>query len=296
MSISIKQIKNLLSAETTAQPPDFNNLTSKVNERQKYEHQVKREAHSFVKHEIENRRGPGMYETMPEQKLKTVPKEVYQFFGSTCDRKEMIVPGEMSKNPNMGPGVYDTEKPTKKNGRSKTAAFIGRRPSNVFGDVPDHPAPTDYNAAKNGFSQKLWQSNVQAFGNTERRFAFSQKNVTEGDAEPGPGHYKTSSGWVETHKPYVAKEKRSRFKSSSTEATFKSKTDRTIGNLLSKGARSSMPPPGAYEQVGNLAQNLIQGGAPNNFLLMKNDRLVAPFQSTVQKGWLSTDKGKFRNF
>jgi hypothetical protein len=27
----------------------------------------------------------------------------------------------------------------------------------------------------------------------------------------------------------------------------------------------------------------IQGGAPNNFLLMKNEKLVAPFQSTVTR-------------
>ena len=39
--------------------------------------------------------------------------------------------------------------------------------------------------------------------------------------------------------------------------------------------------------IGNLS---VEGGAPNNFLLMKNDRLVAPFQSTVPKGWLNTDK------
>jgi len=38
---------------------------------------------------------------------------------------------------------------------------------------------------------------------------------------------------------------------------------------------------------------MIEGGAPNNFLLMKNDRLVAPFQSTVPKGWISIEKGKW---
>ena len=39
---------------------------------------------------------------------------------------------------------------------------------------------------------------------------------------------------------------------------------------------------------------MIEGGAPNNFLLMKNDRLIAPFQSTVQKGlpFFNTEKGK----
>jgi len=34
----------------------------------------------------------------------------------------------------------------------------------------------------------------------------------------------------------------------------------------------------------------LEGGAPNNFLLMRSDKLCAPFGSTVRKGWLNTDK------
>lgn len=34
----------------------------------------------------------------------------------------------------------------------------------------------------------------------------------------------------------------------------------------------------------------IEGGAPNNFLLMRNDRLAAPFGSTVKKGWLHDER------
>jgi hypothetical protein len=37
----------------------------------------------------------------------------------------------------------------------------------------------------------------------------------------------------------------------------------------------------------------MEGGAPNNFLLLKNDRLAAPFGSTVKKGWLHGERGKF---
>jgi hypothetical protein len=32
---------------------------------------------------------------------------VFQFFGTTSERKDLIVPGEMSKNPGMGPGTYN---------------------------------------------------------------------------------------------------------------------------------------------------------------------------------------------
>ena len=35
----------------------------------------------------------------------------------------------------------------------------------------------------------------------------------------------------------------------------------------------------------------IEGGAPNNFLLLKNERLAAPFGSTVKKGWLHGERG-----
>ena len=41
---------------------------------------------------------------------------------------------------------------------------------------------------------------------------------------------------------------------------------------------------GQYEtQIVGVGKNPTQGGAPNNFLLMKNERLVAPFQSTVTR-------------
>jgi hypothetical protein len=40
----------------------------------------------------------------------------------------------------------------------------------------------------------------------------------------------------------------------------------------------------------------MEGGAPNNFTLLKNDKFAAPFGSTVRKGWLNFDRGKFKSF
>ncbi len=41
---------------------------------------------------------------------------------------------------------------------------------------------------------------------------------------------------------------------------------------------------GQYEtHQHGIGKPLTTGGAPNNFLLMKNERLVAPFQSTVTR-------------
>lgn len=41
-----------------------------------------------------------------------------------------------------------------------------------------------------------------------------------------------------------------------------------------------------------IGQRKIDGGAPNNFLLLRNDKLAAPFGSTVKKGWLHGERGK----
>ena len=41
-----------------------------------------------------------------------------------------------------------------------------------------------------------------------------------------------------------------------------------------------------------IGSHKIDGGAPNNFLLLRNDKLAAPFGSTVKKGWLHGERGK----
>ena len=61
---------------------------------------------------------------------------------------------------------------------------------------------------------------------------------------------------------------------------------------MTKATRLNTPSVCHYDESRNLSSFRIEGGAPNNFLLMKNDRLVAPFKSTVPKGWISIDKGK----
>ena len=95
----------------------------------------------------------------------------------------------MSKNPGMGPGTYNfkvaQDVVSGHHTRTKTAGFIGNRPENVFGDVPHHPGPAEYNA-KQRDAHKYWSSSVQAFGHTEKRFAFSM-DFREMEAVPAPG-------------------------------------------------------------------------------------------------------------
>ena len=54
-----------------------------------------------------------------------------------------------------------------------------------------------------------------------------------------------------------------------------------------------MPCIGTYEESRMIGQQSIEGGAPNNFLLLKNEKLAAPFGSTVKKGWLHEERGKY---
>ena len=61
---------------------------------------------------------------------------------------------------------------------------------------------------------------------------------------------------------------------------------------MTKATKLNTPSVCHYDEPRNIGSFSIEGGAPNNFLLMKNDRLVAPFHSTVPKGWISIEKGK----
>lgn len=113
--------------------------------------------------------------------------------------------------------------------------------------------------------------------------------------EPGPAHYKTSRYWNQTSSigPIKINDKKItnfRYKSTGS-STFRSTTER---NQLTSLSKDKMPSATQYNPFRSFGSVALEGGAPNNFLLMKNDRLVAPFGSTVQKGWLKTQKGKFR--
>lgn len=61
-SISIKQIKNLLASESAKHPPpEQGKVQNKLDQIQKSEHQAKLKSHVDQKHEVIQKRGPGMY-------------------------------------------------------------------------------------------------------------------------------------------------------------------------------------------------------------------------------------------
>lgn len=77
------------------------------------------------------------------------------------------------------------------------------------------------------------------------------------------------------------------FRTKSASSTFKSTSSR-IQDLEAPDA----PPLGTYEESRIFGNRPVQGGAPNNFTILKNEKMVAPFNSTGKKGWLSFEKGK----
>eukprot|EP00347_Sterkiella_histriomuscorum_P018631 403344779 len=159
-----------------------------------------------------------------------------------------------------------------------------------------------------------WHTNIGAFGSTEKRFAqickqqshnlnnssiqFDMNGNLTGTSQmqnnlggsvstiPGPGDYELQSQFGGAVK-YITRKirgKNIRMRSEMPHsAVFKSQTGRSLDQNLSYHIKQQSPADGQYNSSQGLAHSFIQGGAPNNFLLMKNEKRQAPFQSTVNR-------------
>ena len=142
---------------------------------------------------IQTKRGPGAY---PVQEKDTSfnpksKKEQLQFFNSTQNRfgGEGAIGGSRN-NDMVGPGSYEVRgrndhSPTRLN----TAAFLGKRPGNLFG-TQEYPGPAEYNqnsTLNTSFHNKTWTSTIQAFGTTEKRMGQMSHSISY--PLPGPGSY-----------------------------------------------------------------------------------------------------------
>lgn len=150
------------------------------------------------------------------------------------------------------------------------------------------PGPGQYTAKNAEGPLKNWQSNIGAFGTTEKRFMKQQSAApTPAAANPGPGEYDVSLIGINAESKYVNRRIRGKSmkvkKPDTTNSVFKSTTGRLLKDNIKKAARAQVAAPGQYEPSMMMGKQPIQGGAPNNFLLMKNEKLVAPFQSTVTR-------------
>lgn len=172
---------------------------------EKYNYEEKKQRHVDIKKEIDARIGPGAYinpkvhsEFKPEGK-----PEYLQFFGSTEERFKTflgglpssttaitglagneLVPNKPGDVPTLpGPGAYDPEKDVKGGHNTlrkvATAAFASQRKDQLFSGN-DVPGPGQYSTTNKGGQQGLknWQTNIGAFGTTEKRFISNHTSTT----------------------------------------------------------------------------------------------------------------------
>lgn len=106
---------------------------------------------------------------------------------------------------------------------------------------------------------------------------------------PGPGQYDiTSIVGIIPESKYDMKRVRGKSvkmrKPDGTNSVFKSTTGRLIEDDINRVLKTQSGHVAQYElDLKDIGRPPVSGGAPNNFLLMKNERLVAPFQSTVTR-------------
>lgn len=153
------------------------------------------------------------------------------------------------------------------------------------------PGPGQYTTTNKGGTQALknWQTNIGAFGTTEKRFLQSNSVTTAAtNVVPGPGEYDVNKIGINVESKFVDQRVRGKSvkvkKPEQGNSVFKSTTGRLFENELNQIKKTQVGMVGQYEtQIDKVGKGPTQGGAPNNFLLMKNERLVAPFQSTVTR-------------
>ena len=103
-----------------------------------------------------------------------------------------------AKNQNLGPGTYNLGSSFSQVAGKRTqstACFLNQKEDNLFGVIEGAPAPTDYDAKGSNFEPKFWATNMQAFGQTEKRFAQAQGSFVD-LGPPGPGHYSRQIKWL----------------------------------------------------------------------------------------------------
>ena len=251
----MKQIKNVIKAEGHFDRDrctlNFKNLSKKVQMAPEASAPAeKQEMHLMRKKHFAGLRGPGTYpiEAKATAFNKKPRAEQHQCFNSTANR----FPPPLNtgvRSTQLGPGTYDVIQDvfsrSISSNRANTAAFLSRRPEDIFG-IKDLPGPQEYetNASTTISRGKSWTTTVQAFGSTEKRFVAQSMSV------PGPGQYK-SERHVRAAQNYAMHRVRGQLvkvrKTNKESASFKSKTGRLIENETNHASKLAYPGVQAYQ-------------------------------------------------
>lgn len=126
-----------------------------LNNVHKDEHRAKLDQHVMVKQLYESLVGPGSYNLSQKSDKK---EKTFQFFGSSSQRPMKFDQSEIDKNPNLGPGCYTIRDLKKGSGFKQT--------SSKETQIKQSPGPGDYLTSSPNFKNKVWETTVQAFGQT----------------------------------------------------------------------------------------------------------------------------------
>lgn len=196
-SIGMKMMKGILQQETVLEEKNrgvhnHQKLVQKLSTKAKSEYASKKERHVMKKKYMASRVQPGAHQQIFKQSdfRQTKKLDYLQFFGTT-DAKIKADNFVDNKNTKVGPGSYEAYTNTfqpKEGRRANTASFVTKRNDLLF-NGNSNPGPQEYPDHAKSFNAKSWQTNIGAFGTTERKFASFHAEQSARAGVPGPGSY-----------------------------------------------------------------------------------------------------------
>ena len=168
----MKQVKNLKKHENQFDKErdlkNFRSLSKKITAKpSNFEHLDRQDLHLIRKNSYSGHRGPGTYSVNERDTSFDISakREQHQCFNTTAIRFPDHILNETAKESAVvGPGSYDVVKDIFNRSLSKnktyTAAFLTKRPENMFG-IKDIPGPQEYSVKNSVISTgKSWNSNM----------------------------------------------------------------------------------------------------------------------------------------
>jgi hypothetical protein len=196
----MKMMRGILQQETVLEDKhkgsqNYHKLVQRLTQKTKGDHAQKKANHLLRKQQQISRVQPGAYQNIYKQSDFAIQKkqDFLQFFGTT-DSKIKEDNFLHNRNTLVGPGTYnayDKSFANAKQKRANTASFNSNRKDLLF-NGNNNPGPQAYGNVAHSFTSKNWQTNIGAFGTTEKKFA-STTAASEVSDKPGPGAYKATT-------------------------------------------------------------------------------------------------------
>jgi hypothetical protein len=110
-----------------------------------------------------------------------------------------------------------------------------------------------------------------------------QSHSVTAPSTPGPGQYPAERQFWSKSSLHRIRGRFVAVKTHSLNAVFKSGTERQLDKELRHTIRENLPSAAQYRDNRGIGELSVQGGAPNNFLLLQNERVAVPFNSSCAK-------------